>query len=359
MGLLYLHEQCDPKVIHRDVKATNILLDDCCEAVVGDFGLAKLLDHQDSHVTTLVHGMVGPYITRISLHWPIIGYNEFFGFGILLLELITGQRILEFGRAANQKGAMLHWTSRMLLSIPPILELSSQLSLAVKSVRYTHGSFIFPGAQPFPHRSFAEEVAVLDIYIGKLSSAEQPVYTLEMCMTALDKKSATVFFKTPSSSAALMTEVFGYLANAPADAVFMILDSATGIEVGEFKSSMIKRCRDCWWCTSCSFCNSFCSSESPDEAGASCLKSKYKEICTPFPHMKTPHEHNPVTIKFLKPVSGCFQCRTGDSMRCIDLKERALKEVWNITTVIPVDRGFKESKKQGKSNGYNEQLPTE
>ncbi|THU61372.1 hypothetical protein C4D60_Mb07t22580 [Musa balbisiana] len=58
-GLLYLHEQCDPKIIHRDVKAANILLDDYCEAVVGDFGLAKLLDHRDSHVTTAVRGTVG------------------------------------------------------------------------------------------------------------------------------------------------------------------------------------------------------------------------------------------------------------------------------------------------------------
>ncbi|XWS34763.1 hypothetical protein CRYUN_Cryun21dG0065400 [Craigia yunnanensis] len=58
-GLVYLHEQCDPKIIHRDVKAANILLDEDFEAVVGDFGLAKLLDHRDSHVTTAVRGTVG------------------------------------------------------------------------------------------------------------------------------------------------------------------------------------------------------------------------------------------------------------------------------------------------------------
>ncbi|MFS8023675.1 putative protein kinase RLK-Pelle-LRR-II family [Helianthus anomalus] len=58
-GLLYLHEQCDPKLIHRDVKAANILLDEYFEAIVGDFGQAKLLDHRDSHLTTVVRGTVG------------------------------------------------------------------------------------------------------------------------------------------------------------------------------------------------------------------------------------------------------------------------------------------------------------
>lgn len=110
-GLLYLHEQCDPKIIHRDVKAANILLDDCCEAVVGDFGLAKLLDHQDSHVTTAVRGTVGHIAPEYLSTGQSSEKTDVFGFGILLLELITGQRALEFGKAANQKGAMLDWVS--------------------------------------------------------------------------------------------------------------------------------------------------------------------------------------------------------------------------------------------------------
>ncbi|KAK6928010.1 S-adenosylmethionine decarboxylase [Dillenia turbinata] len=127
-------------------------------------------------------------------------------------------------------------TTKLLLSIPPILKMANTLSLAVKSVRYTRGSFIFPGAQSFPHRSFSEEVAVLDGYFGKLGSGskaymmgcmdkpqkwhvysasaetvsyQDPVYTLEMCMTGLDKKKAAVFFKTESSSATVMTEDSG------------------------------------------------------------------------------------------------------------------------------------------------------
>ncbi|KAG6427804.1 hypothetical protein SASPL_112051 [Salvia splendens] len=108
-GLLYLHEQCDPKIIHQDVKAANILLDDYCEAVVGDFGLAKLLDHGESHVTTAVRGTVGHIAPEYLSTGQSSDKTDVFGFGILLLELITGMRALEFGKTVSQKGAMLEW----------------------------------------------------------------------------------------------------------------------------------------------------------------------------------------------------------------------------------------------------------
>jgi S-adenosylmethionine decarboxylase len=127
-------------------------------------------------------------------------------------------------------------TTKLLLSIPAILKLADGLNIAVKSVRYTRGSFIFPGAQSFPHRSFSEEVTVLDNYFGKLGAGSQAymmgdanksqiwhiysasakldaspeaVYGLEMCMTGLDKEKASVFFKTDNSSAASMTKDSG------------------------------------------------------------------------------------------------------------------------------------------------------
>ncbi|KAG6528093.1 hypothetical protein ZIOFF_010242 [Zingiber officinale] len=112
-GLLYLHEQCDPKIIHRDVKAANILLDEEFEAVVGDFGLAKLLDHQESHVTTAVRGTVGHIAPEYLSTGQSSEKTDVFGFGILLLELITGQKALDFGRLANQKGLMLDWVKKL------------------------------------------------------------------------------------------------------------------------------------------------------------------------------------------------------------------------------------------------------
>jgi len=116
-GLLYLHEQCDPKIIHRDVKAANILLDEDFEAVVGDFGLAKLLDHRDSHVTTAVRGTVGHIAPEYLSTGQSSEKTDVFGFGILLLELVTGQKALDFGRAANQKGVMLDWVHSFSFSL--------------------------------------------------------------------------------------------------------------------------------------------------------------------------------------------------------------------------------------------------
>ncbi|MBA0572182.1 hypothetical protein Golob_002540 [Gossypium lobatum] len=112
-GLLYLHEQCDPKIIHRDVKAANVLLDDYCEAIVGDFGLAKLLDHADSHVTTAVRGTVGHIAPEYLSTGQSSEKTDVFGFGILLIELITGMRALEFGKTVGQKGAMLEWVKKI------------------------------------------------------------------------------------------------------------------------------------------------------------------------------------------------------------------------------------------------------
>ncbi|THG14754.1 hypothetical protein TEA_006798 [Camellia sinensis var. sinensis] len=112
-GSVRTSKQCDPKIIHRDVKAANILLDEYCEPVVGDFGWAKLLNHWDSRITTAVRGIVG----HIAPEYLSTGQSsekiDVFGFGILLLELITGQRALELGKAANQKGAMLDWVTKI------------------------------------------------------------------------------------------------------------------------------------------------------------------------------------------------------------------------------------------------------
>lgn len=111
-GLAYLHDQCDPKIIHRDVKAANILLDEDFEAVVGDFGLAKIMDYKDTHVVTAVRGTIGHIAPEYLSTGRSSEKADVFGYGVMLLELITGQRAFDLARLASDDDVMLlDWVS--------------------------------------------------------------------------------------------------------------------------------------------------------------------------------------------------------------------------------------------------------
>ncbi|EEF46467.1 proline-rich receptor-like protein kinase PERK15 isoform X1 [Ricinus communis] len=91
-ALAYLHEGCKPKIIHRDIKAENILLDQDFEPKIADFGLAKDFSNSVSHISTDPKGTFGYLPPEYAFERKLTDKSDVFSFGIVLLELITGRK---------------------------------------------------------------------------------------------------------------------------------------------------------------------------------------------------------------------------------------------------------------------------
>lgn len=112
-GIAYLHHDCIPHIIHRDIKSSNILLDEDLEAHVSDFGLANLLEVNKTHATTVIAGTLGYLAPEYMETGKATKQGDVYSYGVVLLELVTGRRPTD--EAFGEKGINLVTWVRSLM----------------------------------------------------------------------------------------------------------------------------------------------------------------------------------------------------------------------------------------------------
>ncbi|KAJ8747343.1 hypothetical protein K2173_012923 [Erythroxylum novogranatense] len=146
-GLAYLHFLALPPIYHRDVKSSNILLDDKLNAKVSDFGLSRLAYDELSHITTCAQGTLGYLDPEYYRKYQLTDKSDVYSFGVVLLELLTSQRAIDFNRMEDDVNLavyvlrMVH-EERVMEVIDPILkenamsfELESMVAMAYLGLR--------------------------------------------------------------------------------------------------------------------------------------------------------------------------------------------------------------------------------
>ncbi|KAI9085932.1 hypothetical protein K1719_032009 [Acacia pycnantha] len=90
-GLAYLHEESRLKIVHRDIKATNVLLDKDLNARISDFGLAKLDEDENTHISTRIAGTIGYMAPEYAMRGYLTDKADVYSFGVVALEIVSGK----------------------------------------------------------------------------------------------------------------------------------------------------------------------------------------------------------------------------------------------------------------------------
>ncbi|KAK4416972.1 putative LRR receptor-like serine/threonine-protein kinase [Sesamum alatum] len=195
-GLAYLHEESRLRIVHRDVKASNILLDSDLTPKISDFGLAKLYDDDKTHISTRVAGTIGYLAPEYAMRGRLTEKADVFSFGVVAMEIISGRPNADSGLEDDMIYLLewawnLHENGRELELVDPTLP---QYDANVVK-RITGVALLCTQASPALRPSMSRVVAMLtgDIEVPSVSS--RPGYLTDWKFT-----DATTFATDANSS---------------------------------------------------------------------------------------------------------------------------------------------------------------
>ncbi|KAK2368160.1 putative leucine-rich repeat receptor serine/threonine-protein kinase [Trifolium repens] len=142
-GLAYLHEESRLKVVHRDIKSTNVLLDTDLGPKISDFGLAKLDEEDNTHISTRIAGTYGYMAPEYAMHGYLTDKADVYSFGIVALEIVSGRSntmhrsmeeafyLLDWAHLLKERGDLMELVDRRLGSDFNKKEVTAMINVAL------------------------------------------------------------------------------------------------------------------------------------------------------------------------------------------------------------------------------------